>query len=180
MKITRDISLISFEAWGQARDTLDTVIDNGADITLEAIFEDLYPDGIDEVQLNDILAYDAEWVFEALGINEEEEEEEEEAEAEAEALQEKTDKKYNLYYQNYETKTGTQKDFEKATEVLNLDDVKPISGTVKDIEKFIPKLIKTSGRNGTYYIHQCLIVVDSEDCFIEEIIYKTIDNNGVI
>jgi hypothetical protein len=177
MKITRDISLISFEAWGPARDTLDTVIDNGADITLEAILEDLYPDGIDGVQLNDILAYESDWIFEVLGINEEEEEEEE---ADAEALQEKPDKKYNLYYQNYETKTGTPKEFEKVTEVLSLDDVKPISGTLKDIEKFIPKLIKTSGRDGIYYIHQCLIIVDAEDCFIEDFIYKTIDIERVI
>lgn len=89
-------------------------------------------------------------------------------------------KKYNLYYQNYETKTGTQKDFEKATETLNLDDVKPISGTQQDIEMFAPKLVKTSGMNGTYYIHKCLIIVDSKDCFIEDFIYKTIDNDGVI
>jgi hypothetical protein len=89
-------------------------------------------------------------------------------------------KKYNLYYQNYETKTGTQKEFEKVTEVLSLDDVKPILGTQQDIENFEPKLVKTSGRNGTYYIHQCLIIVDAKDGWIEEIIYKTIDNNGVI
>ena len=40
----------------------------------------LYPDGIDETQLNDILWFDSELVYEMLGISEEEEEEEEEEE----------------------------------------------------------------------------------------------------
>lgn len=43
----------------------------------EALIEELYPDGIDETQLNDILWFDSEWVFECLGINEEEDEDEE-------------------------------------------------------------------------------------------------------
>jgi hypothetical protein len=86
-------------------------------------------------------------------------------------------KKYLLYYANYESKTGTKKEFEKVTEVLNLwGKINPILGTTKEISDFTPKLIKTSGRIGTYYIHQCLIVVDAEDGFIVDFIYKTIED----
>ena len=44
---------------------------------LEAILEDLYPDGIDETDLNDLLWFDADTVYEWLGIEDEEEEDEE-------------------------------------------------------------------------------------------------------
>ena len=44
------------------------------------LIEELYPDGIDETQLNDILWFKSEWVYEMLGISEEEEEEEEKEE----------------------------------------------------------------------------------------------------
>ncbi len=89
-------------------------------------------------------------------------------------------KKYELYYQNYETKNGTQKEFEKVTEDLNLWDIKPILGTEKEINEFAPKIIKTSGNQGIYYIHQCLVVVDPADGFILDFIYKTIDDENII
>lgn len=82
--------------------------------------------------------------------------------------------KYELYYVNYETKNGTKKEFEKVTEDLNLWDIKPILGTVKE---FIPKIVKTSGRNGKYYIHKCLIIIEPRDGSIVDFIYKTIEDN---
>ena len=90
------------------------------------------------------------------------------------------DKKYELYYQNYETKNGTQKEFEKVTEDLNLWDIKPILGTLTEINDFVPKLIKTSGRNGIYYIHSCLVVIDPKNGFLLDFIYKTINNENII
>ena len=77
MKIYSETSLYNFEAWSGAVDTLNRVIEEGKAEELEAILEDLYPDGIDETTLNDILWFDSEWVFEMCGIEEEEEEEEE-------------------------------------------------------------------------------------------------------
>ena len=41
----------------------------------ENLIEELYPDGIEETRLNDILRFDSDWVLEVLGISEEEEEE---------------------------------------------------------------------------------------------------------
>ena len=86
------------------------------------------------------------------------------------------DKKYELYYQNYETKNGTEKEFQRETESLNLWDIKPILGTQQDIDLFIPKVIKTSGRNGIYYIHSCLVVIDPKTGCVENIIYKIVEN----
>ena len=93
MKITREMSLISFEAWGPARSTLDTVIDNAEDQTLEAILEDLYPEGIDEVQLNDILAYEEDWIFEMLGIKEDEDDDADDDDADDDDDEEKEEQK---------------------------------------------------------------------------------------
>ena len=44
---------------------------------LEAILEDAYPDGMDETELNDLLWFESETVFEWLGIGDEEDEDEE-------------------------------------------------------------------------------------------------------
>ena len=78
MKIYSETSLENFEAWSGAVDTLDRVREAGKCDELEIILEDLYPDGMSETELNDLLWFEPETVFEWLGIEEEEEEEEEE------------------------------------------------------------------------------------------------------
>lgn len=81
MRIYTEISLENFEAWSGAEDTLNRIIKEGKCDELEAILEDLYPDGIDETQLNDILRFEEEQVFEWLGIRSESEIKEELEEA---------------------------------------------------------------------------------------------------
>ena len=76
MKIYSEISLENFKAWSGAVDTLDRVREAGKCDELESILEDLYPDGMSETELNDLLWFEPETVFEWLGIEEEEEEEE--------------------------------------------------------------------------------------------------------
>ena len=76
MRIYSETSLENFEAWSGAIDTLDRVREAGKCYELEAILEDLYPDGMSETELNDLLWFEPETVFEWLGIEEEEEEEE--------------------------------------------------------------------------------------------------------
>lgn len=39
------------------------------------MLEELYPEGISRVELNDLMWFDSDWIFETLGISEEEEEE---------------------------------------------------------------------------------------------------------
>lgn len=75
MKISREMNLRNFGAWSGAKDTLNKLIELDKCEELEAVLEDIYPDGISETQLNDILWFDDEWIFETLGIEEDEEEE---------------------------------------------------------------------------------------------------------
>ena len=93
MKITSEISLRSFEGWSGAVDTLNTLTDEQKD-NLETILEELYPDGMDETNLNDLLRFEDDAIAEWLGFDdwedldrknsgeddEEEDEEEEETE----------------------------------------------------------------------------------------------------
>ena len=72
MKITREISLRNFNVWAGEKDTLNKLIELDKCEELEFILEDTYPDGISETQLNDILWFDDEWIYETLGIEEEE------------------------------------------------------------------------------------------------------------
>lgn len=75
MKIYRETSLENFEAWSGAVDTLDRVKEAGKCDELESIIEELYPDGMSETELNDLLWFEPETIYEWLGIEEEEEEE---------------------------------------------------------------------------------------------------------
>lgn len=78
MKVYQEISIRDFEAWGGALNTYDKIIKNDKEDEFDALIEELYPDGIEETKLNDLLWFDDEWVLESLGIEEEDEDEEEE------------------------------------------------------------------------------------------------------
>ena len=88
MKITKEISLDRFDAWCGAEKTLDKIISEGKAEEFEFILEDLYPEGMDETQLNDLLRFEPDWCFEAVGIRTESEikSELEEAEEELESM----------------------------------------------------------------------------------------------
>lgn len=81
MKIITEQSLANFEFWGGAETTAQRIWEEqGLEgfNQLEAILEDVYPDGIDGTELNDLLWFEPETVFEWLGIGDKEDEEEEE------------------------------------------------------------------------------------------------------
>ena len=80
MQVSYELDLNTFEAWSSAVYTINRVRKEGKCRELECILEELYPDGMTETQLNDILWFDSEWVYEMLGINDEEEDEDEEEE----------------------------------------------------------------------------------------------------
>ena len=73
MKLVREMSLWDFEAWSGAKSTRDIIIEHDKVEEFDQLIEELYPEGIDETGLNDLLWFDDEWIFEALGISEEEE-----------------------------------------------------------------------------------------------------------
>ena len=80
MKVYQEIGIRDFEAWCGAVATKDLIIEHDKADEFDALIEELYPDGIHETQLNDILWFDDEWVLESLGIEKEEEDEDEEEE----------------------------------------------------------------------------------------------------
>jgi len=79
MKLINDnLNLQNFDAWSGAVDTKETILKHNKERDFEYLIEELYPDGLTDTQLNDILWFDSEWIFENIGIDEEEEENEEE------------------------------------------------------------------------------------------------------
>ena len=96
MTITYELDLERFEAWSGAKDTLDRIQREGKCGELENILEELYPDGMTETQLNDLLWFDSESVYEWLGIRSEEQIEKEIKEAEEELEEKLSDLEFDL------------------------------------------------------------------------------------
>ena len=84
MTITYELDLNRFEAWSGAKETLERIQREGKCTELENVLEELYPDGMTETELNDLLWFDSESVYEWLGIRSEEQIEKEIKEAEEE------------------------------------------------------------------------------------------------
>lgn len=57
-----------FQPWAGAIDTYETIIENNCLSAFEAMIEELYPNGIEETALNDLLWFEPEFIFENLGI----------------------------------------------------------------------------------------------------------------
>ena len=75
MIVTNDnLTLRDFKAWSGAKDTQETILNEGKGEEFDSLIEELYPDGIEEKHLNDLLWFDEEWLYEVLGIADEEEE----------------------------------------------------------------------------------------------------------
>lgn len=73
MKIYSEKRLVNFQFWGGAEENADKLSYEQLD-QLEGILEELYPDGMSETEINDLLWFDFETVCEWLGIEEEEDE----------------------------------------------------------------------------------------------------------
>ena len=68
-----DTRLCDFKAWSGGEDTKNTILEHNKGDEFDSLIEELYPDGLSETQLNDILWFDSDWCLETLGITEEEE-----------------------------------------------------------------------------------------------------------
>jgi hypothetical protein len=68
MRTYNETKLVDFQAWSGAIDTKNTIIDHDKQTDFEYLIDELYPDGLSETQLNDILWFEPEWIFEQLGI----------------------------------------------------------------------------------------------------------------
>ena len=68
-KITGETNLWKFDAWSGAKETKKYILEAHKGDEFDALIEELYPDGIDETKLNDLLWFESEWLYETLGIN---------------------------------------------------------------------------------------------------------------
>ena len=66
MKITKTLDLRDFEGWAGAIDTLAEMSVDEMD-TLQVVLEELYPEGLTDTQLNDILWFEDKWISEMIG-----------------------------------------------------------------------------------------------------------------
>ena len=96
MTITYELDLNRFEAWSGAKDTLERIQREGKCTELENILEELYPDGMTETELNDLLWFDSESVYEWLEIRSESQIEKEIEEAEEELEEKLSDLEFDL------------------------------------------------------------------------------------
>lgn len=74
MKLYKDFDANEFEAWSGAVDTLDRILNEGKGEELEELLDELFPDGATETEVNDLLWFEPEYVFENLGIEVDEDE----------------------------------------------------------------------------------------------------------
>ena len=69
MKVINDCqTLRNFDAWSGAVDTKNTILEHDKEENFEMLIDELYPDGLTDTQLNDILWFDSDWIFECLDI----------------------------------------------------------------------------------------------------------------
>lgn len=96
MIITYELDLQNFEAWSGAKDTLERIQREGKCDLLEQILEDTYPEGMTETELNDLLWFESETVYEWLDIRSEEQIKKEIEEAEEELNDKISDLEFDL------------------------------------------------------------------------------------
>lgn len=96
MIITYELDLNRFEAWSGAKETLERIQREGKCAELENVLEELYPDGMTETELNDLLWFEPETIYEWLGIRSEGQIEKEIEEAEVELEEKLSDLEFDL------------------------------------------------------------------------------------
>ena len=67
--IKQEISLYNFKAWQGGKDTLDNIIEAGKVDMLEDLLNECFEE-LTATQLNDILWFDTEWLYEQLDMEE--------------------------------------------------------------------------------------------------------------
>lgn len=64
-----DFDDLQNNAWGNATNTLEEVQNHEKEDELMELLDELYPDGVDETDLNDFLAYEDDYIFQNLDID---------------------------------------------------------------------------------------------------------------
>jgi len=67
-----NLTLADFNAWSGAKDTKETILKTNKGEEFDNLIEEIYPEGLSITQLNDILWFESDWIYEQLGISKEE------------------------------------------------------------------------------------------------------------
>ena len=88
MEVKKDINILDVSNWWSGgEDTVRRCIDAGKGNELVSLIEEHFTGDIpSEEDVNDLLRFDDDWIFETLGIDDEEDEEDEEEDEEEEIL----------------------------------------------------------------------------------------------
>lgn len=68
MKIIQEMNFADFEPWSGACATYNRICDENKEFEMEDYLEEIFPDGCTDTELNDLLCFDSEMIYEALGI----------------------------------------------------------------------------------------------------------------
>ena len=72
IKIVKELDTISdFDGWCGANETIETIIEAGKDSAFMGLMEELYPEGLTDTELNDLLRFESDWIYKSLGIEQE-------------------------------------------------------------------------------------------------------------
>lgn len=109
MLIKKEYDFSQFEPWSGAVDTWKRLEAANKLDELEWILDDIYPDGVDETTLNDLLWFDEEWVYNSVGLRSESEirsdiqEKEAEIEEKEEEIRENENERLDfIQYEDYD------------------------------------------------------------------------------
>ncbi len=155
-QITDSYDLLSgrYQPWSGAIDTWENLERLGLLEELDSLLEDIYPEGLDEGYLNDILWHDREWVYESLGLSKdgEPQEEEEDYDEDSEFIGDEED---------YE-----EDDFEESRNLRN-------KRRIKESRRPVRRLKEGPGAGYTLEIEDLEILDDT----VEIVDYDTKDNS---
>lgn len=68
MTVSYELDLNSFQAWSGAKSTLERIQREGKCEALENELEMIYPEGMTETQLNDLLWFEPDYCYELVGL----------------------------------------------------------------------------------------------------------------
>lgn len=74
MALVVNVGINGFKPWSGAISTWNEIEEANKVDELEYLLEEIYPEGITDTQLNDILWFESDWIYESLGITDEDEE----------------------------------------------------------------------------------------------------------
>lgn len=69
-----DFYSLKDELWSGAIQTMETIEENDKEDEFMDLLDELFPEGEDLTNLNDFIRFDSDYIFETLGISEEDEE----------------------------------------------------------------------------------------------------------